>query len=152
MANKFPFEFLKKKTSTFPNKAMLQCASAMLFLYCVVVFSAEFVCGALTYSKLLRALPEGADIGYLPSLVSCLVSGGFSAYTIANNADVTITEVAVPSTILVVCSEIRVFSYYRRTPVLPLAAFALYRSILYTFANALLVYKGTSNDVICPTR
>ena len=127
----------------------MQCTAALFFVYCAFVFFVESVCGAITHERLRRALPSGAEIGYIPSLLFCSVSGCFSAYSISHGST-DIYRLIAPSIVLVVCSELRVFSYYRSTPVAPLAMFALYRCMLYSCAN-MLAYRGSSNTSVCPS-
>lgn len=132
---------------------------ALFFLFSVGVLCVEFGVGSLVHGRLLHFLRREdphADLGYIPSLLVCVIIGanniswllewererdkcdGRSAATATWLGDA--MRLMQPTLVVCASSEIRVFNYYRNTRVRPVFAMFLYRSVLYVATTTVIVY------------
>lgn len=132
---------------------------ALFFLFAVSVLCVEFCVGYFVYARLLHVLRREdphADLGYIPSLMVCIIIGTNNILWLLERererercdglatSRSTWLDDAVhllrPTLMVCAASELRVFNYYRNTRVRPILAMFLYRSVLYVATTFAIVY------------
>jgi hypothetical protein len=125
--------------------------AGLAFVHFLLTSAVEVPVILCSHKLIARGLGHGADPGVVPSVVINLITALYTGMYIATEFDKeaellsALLAVSRHTALLCVVPEVRVFTYHRRTPGMPVLFCGTCRLLLMTAANVFVIWTFKHN-------